>query len=802
MSNDTTSCIPPRCTTLLVLFLGGILAYGGSVAWSILSRFDLVNLVDNQVNLDDAYYYFQIARNLAEGKISTFDGIIRTNGYHPFWMLIITPFYWIFDPETALFGIKVFEITLVTGSVVLVVLAAAFARLPWILLFAVCPVLFNNRSLTVGTEAAAGLFMLAALLLGLVLFARNKMIVAAIVFVLPWIRLEYVAISATVTAVLYFIQYSKQRNNMKGSVAVFDRILSSFILLKETVSFAVAGILTYFLYNGVVFGGIVPVSGAVKHSHSKNLWEGVEYNFLQNFQDILQQIEVGPSDCLVALEIATYTLAVCLFGHCSQSRGQSSFLNFLLGISSLGVCTLAQVTLMALTMHPEVVEYSGWYYVPAYLMRSLIIPVRCYVIIYFIHRLILPKSRSVASVASVSILVIGMIVSWSKAPFTEPFSFIDQRVSASLNKEPNAWNLSAYAGVQTMNRVLPEGTIIGSYDAGVIGYFSRFPVINLDGLVNSYEYLRSTDRASFIRSFGVTYLANALPVKERFRGGSGKALFEGMGFSSGRDYEFKFGSRFSHEHSPSGTDPVAWFWKRIEPYFDYQSESGDVGVVIDGRLVTSFSKYCTADEEQDRYLMLQWMTKEGEVGMDIGRPSTNAGEMPWVCGDASLLPSDTILPIRIAQIADDGEMLGSFENRLDNWLLDGNAVTVYGQHERTVEQQPITGYVGEGFLTTYSPNSGDAATGTARSPKFTISDPSVLTLLIAGGCGDRVGVRLLADGAEVEVWRGKCTEHFEIVFHSLAGLEGKTLSLEMFDYGTGDWDHIMVDHVRLLQMKT
>ena len=360
MSNDATSCIPPRCTTLFVLFLGGILAYGGSVAWYMLSRFDLVNLVDNQVNYDDAFYYFQIARNLAEGKFSTFDGgITRTNGYHPFWMLIITPFYWIFDPESALFGIKAFEITLATGSVVLIVLAARLACLLWILLFAVCPILLTNRSLTVGTEAAAGLFMLGGLLLGLVLFPRNKMVVAAFVFVLPWVRLEYVAISATVTAALWAIEYSKQQRD--GSVGVFDRILFSFSSLKETVSFAVAGILTYFLYNGAVFGGIVPVSGATKHQWSRGYLEGSEYNFLQNFQDILQVIAIGPGDCLVALEVCAYTLAIWWFDHRSQSRENHPLLNFLLGISSLGVCALAQVTQMALLMSPDVARYSDWY---------------------------------------------------------------------------------------------------------------------------------------------------------------------------------------------------------------------------------------------------------------------------------------------------------------------------------------------------------------------------------------------------------------------------------------------------------
>lgn len=35
-----------------------------------------------------------------------------------------------------------------------------------------------------------------------------------------------------------------------------------------------------------------------------------------------------------------------------------------------------------------------------------------------------------------------------------------------------------------MNHVLPEDSVIGSWDAGVLGYFSRFPVVNLDVVVN------------------------------------------------------------------------------------------------------------------------------------------------------------------------------------------------------------------------------------------------------------------------------------------------------------------------------
>lgn len=44
---------------------------------------------------DDAYYYFTIARNIARGYGVTFDGLTPTNGFHPLWMSLITPIWWL-----------------------------------------------------------------------------------------------------------------------------------------------------------------------------------------------------------------------------------------------------------------------------------------------------------------------------------------------------------------------------------------------------------------------------------------------------------------------------------------------------------------------------------------------------------------------------------------------------------------------------------------------------------------------------------------------------------------------------------
>lgn len=54
----------------------------------ILAGYDLASLF-----VDDAFYCFQIAKNLAQGLGPTFDGLHETNGFHPLWMLVLVPIF-------------------------------------------------------------------------------------------------------------------------------------------------------------------------------------------------------------------------------------------------------------------------------------------------------------------------------------------------------------------------------------------------------------------------------------------------------------------------------------------------------------------------------------------------------------------------------------------------------------------------------------------------------------------------------------------------------------------------------------
>ena len=88
--------------------------------------------------------------------------------------------------------------------------------------------------------------------------------------------------------------------------------------------------------------------------------------------------------------------------------------------------------------------------------------------------------------------------------------------------------VQSYLGTMVMNRLLPEGSIVGSWNAGIIGYFSRFSVVNLDGLINSYDYLRANKEgtiSTFLTRLGLSHMADIDPEFARERQGM---LFESV----------------------------------------------------------------------------------------------------------------------------------------------------------------------------------------------------------------------------------------------------------------------------------
>ena len=680
----------------LALFICGLLAYAAAFAWHMLTTFDLVNLI-RDINFDDSFYYFQIAYNLAQGKFSTFDGgITQTNGYHPVWMLFITPFYWIFDKEAALFGIKAFEITLVAGGAALIAAAAWLSRLAWPLLFAALPMLYSNPlELLYGLEAAAAMFALSMLILAICLYMRDpqrwQWRFAAIAFALPWVRIEYIAVSLAATAAICAIEWSRQERRAL-SLSALANFRRSYIPLIG----AAAGILVYFAYNRLAFGGILPVSAATWRAWTQDLWaQDGGYDFMQSFGGTLQ-FAAFDYELLIAFEICAYLLIVWWLALRSKERRDWLLVAFLVGMFSLAAGHLAKFAQVVLISYPE---YFGdgrvWYFVPAYIMTALIIPVRLYIAIYLIRRFIAPRWSAAANVLSIGVIVIGAAVLLARAGFAEPFRWVDS-ASASTKLD---WNVSSYMGMQVMNRALPESSVIGSLDAGVIGYFSRFPVVNLDGLVNSYEYLDIANRdslamwqlsqiwlsqennrslydtqvAKIIRRYGVTHFANI-----RWRDESpNNVIFQGAWFDAWEGHrQFNIWTYDPPPSDKGGIHHSHQVWDNLKPHFDYSSNG--VGIVLAGRTAQAFAKNCPSDNP----LVWTWIDRNHErilIEPSLYRSRVN------MCVAQRILPRGDGKPqqVKIAPLAYLANLTASREpiirSDFDVHLTDGSLIYAKSQ---------------------------------------------------------------------------------------------------------------------------
>ena len=671
---------------LFSLALLGMIIGSFWFASSWLSRLDLIQVLT--WNMDDALYYCQIAKNMAAGKFSTFDGgLSRTNGYHPAWMLVITPVYWVLDPKAALYAIKALEIGLVTGGVALIVVAARWARLPWILMVPVLPLLAQHRSLIVGMEAALTLFSFGLLFAVLCGYARKpdrwKTPLALVAFVLPWIRLESLAISLAATGTLCFFEWRRHPRpaslNFRGFVASFARLDATRPLLG-----AISGIAAYFAYNRIVFGGIVPVSARVKQMWSQEMWkEGEGWSLAESLRQLLS-IEPFNDELLAALEVGCYLAVAWWLASRLRNRENWLFLIFLIGAFSLAAGHVAKFALTVFTMHPFHASHSSWHYVPAYLLMALMIPIRCCVAIHLVRWLLPSRSIVAARIMRLAIILLGMSALLLLG-FTNTVKMLEFTNTVKMSRGPADSARTMESGPQTsqskyhqrptyrrppsmsyelmmakiVNLALPEGSVIGSWDAGTMAYFSRFPVINLDGLVNSYQYLESlkvldgeaADRHRkfggrinrLYRDLGVTHFVN----RSRMEIDPELLLFEDPKIPRvGTQRPFKIWSIDPPMKSSERLNESTHFMERLSPYFDYQRDG--LSVLVEGRMVLAFTADCEEKYRQDEETIFSWASTQ--------RRSSSRSWLLWrnvpknsvgVCVAALLLPQDATHPIEI-----------------------------------------------------------------------------------------------------------------------------------------------------------
>ena len=403
-------------------------------------------------------------------------------------------------------------------------------------------------------------------------------------------RLEYIAISLAVAGVLGLFEFPQWRRRAAGGGG-WRAGLRSFHALAPLAG-AAAGILVYFAYNGLVFGGMVPVSGATKAAWSQFRWEQEGgYHLADNLRAALQ-VPVFDGELLAAAEICLWLLPVWWLARRTDSRRDRLLFAFMLGAFGLAAGHLAVFGQTVLTVHPAYQGKFSWYFGPAYLLMALLVPLRCYAALGLIRCWVAPRWPRAARPLQAAVVIASVAGLLWQTDFAYPRPSISPPPAEAA---ATALELNRYAGSLIADRGLPEGSVIGAWDAGALGYFSRFPVVNLDGLVNSYAYLRATDTEAepprwlarggrlppALRELGLTHLATFHEAAWE------DALFETRWYAPDGRVTARF--KIRPAAGDAGREAAA-FGERLA------AAAGGVWQTTDGRLTQAFAPNCAPDE--------------------------------------------------------------------------------------------------------------------------------------------------------------------------------------------------------------
>jgi len=423
---------------------------------------------------DDAFYYAQIARNIVSGKGVSFDGLHETNGFHPLWLLMISPIYALFSgdwaPLRAILGLQAVLSALAsvwlygllrrwTGQLMAILGVVLYQLLTFLL-----EISFSGME--TGLQGVLIIYLLhkwpdieknlqekawiLGILLGLIVLAR----------------LDGVAVAMVVGL---YVGWRLRKSPLKQMI--------SFGIKAGTAFAIVTG--PYFAWNLIRFSHLMPVSGAAKRYP---WWE----------------------------KPLSETLNKLFWWAKALSKGLAYA-----GIGGIPPWLLGTFLLIGLTL---LFLYSGWW--KSFLQyREVLLGVSFGVGHYLLESLMLTTFRGWYLITEVLLIVLLLSWAWERHKILRvagigvyAFFFLglarlikDWR----LSPETNAVIYEAYQVGLWLRTHTPPESRCATWDAGVIGYFAHRPVINLDGLVNTYDFLKlpETELPAYLKAKGVRYLA-------------------------------------------------------------------------------------------------------------------------------------------------------------------------------------------------------------------------------------------------------------------------------------------------------
>lgn len=460
---------------------------------------------------DDAFYYFQTARNLVGGGGVTFDGLHPTNGFHPLWMLALLPVaHFIADPDVVIQAVLFLTIALNFLSAWLLYrfLRYLVGRV-WLALLGLGLYYLNLKTIFTSvngleTSLATSLFMVAIILaywrplerwrggrahswvmgtvLGLLFLARTD----TLFYILPLLLFEVER------------QYVRQhRRAVKSVVIIF---LMMFLV-----------VFPWFLWNWIEFGSLMQVSGKavpfVLHENYVNDGEVLGSIWQASAIRLLAFLLGGRQGFLFIIYLATLIFCFWVFLRVRKNTAValhgSGWLRLLVWLWGGGFLLI--VVHVSIRWFPRL-----WYFDQMTILSSLTAVTTLAFLIQNNRPQRQPLFRKLAN----------------RIPFAAPAGFaLIIAVAAyvlirGIYNAPYAHQIEMLDAALWLEQNTPEDAVTAAFNAGIIGYFSHRTTLNLDGVMNNESYAAIVDHQlfSFLEKSGVDYYADYDPVMlEQYR---------------------------------------------------------------------------------------------------------------------------------------------------------------------------------------------------------------------------------------------------------------------------------------------
>jgi uncharacterized protein (DUF608 family) len=140
------------------------------------------------------------------------------------------------------------------------------------------------------------------------------------------------------------------------------------------------------------------------------------------------------------------------------------------------------------------------------------------------------------------------------------------------------------------------------------------------------------------------------------------------------------------------------------------------------------------------------------------------------------------------------EVFEDFERpNYEGWTIEGDAFGAGPSHGTEANQNPVSGFLGQGLVNTFRPN--DTPKGRLISREFSIKKPFIGFLVGGGSHPNETCINLVVDGSVVRTAGGRNSEQLLPHTWDVRDLRGRKARIEIVDQNTGGWGHINVDHI-------